>query len=906
VAFARNAEGAVRRLAAGDTILQGEIVFTLADGQVELAFADGHNATILASESYLIGPEAMIATSPTPGEAAIAAAGEVGKVVQALEGQGDILEGLEAPAAGAAGAGAENSGNSFVRLLRIVEPVTPVGYQFPVNAVGDIRAPEGEVIPEEEEKENGLPSISASNESVDEEGLDGNAGDSYDDGGDLAGEDFIVNGTLTVDFGPDGPGSLVISGEGGVWDAGTLTLTGDGWTLKYNGDGTYTFTLSEAQDHSFGDNTESDLVFDFTATVTDSNGDSKSADFTVTVDDDAPVAWGADYTRAAHPNGSTALCTAGGKLFLAVGADEPASVMFDYATVAGSRAADGIGLAVVDKYGSELTSFGEGLYWVVPDGQGGYVAFGSAGHESATTLYAASWNEDTDSFNEPVFNIALDAGAGTYVINVTGEMDQAASHITISLNEGISGGNDAWYALGAEVDRPGPHNDVDDGTFNNDVLATPLGSAGTINSRHNGLGAGYQGGNDASLFIHHTDGDSEGVQFAFVNGLSVDTQTNPDTMGYDDFRSVNDVIVTMGATHAGNAASVAVRALDADGNPVTITGVTSMGGTPEASLVWFDPTPSDPDSGDEGMYWVIHNLEKGDTFTVSGETGYSKLQVWYYDGVAGEGETAGFLLAALQYTIAQVGSVVDMSLPYTAMDHDGDTVVAGIDFAIDVEGEVIHVDEGESYAGSPDAEVVYGDIGSEVISGGEGNDVLVGRCGDDELHGGEGDDILVGGGSLPPIPGLTDNDVLYGDAGNDTLHGSSGNDLLAGGSGNDAMTGGLGADTFRWMSADADAVSPPVDRIADFDMAAASDRLDLSDLLQSEDGLDAAGLADYLNFSYDSASNSTTIEVRSGGSGADIDQYIVLEGVDLTLGGSLATDAQIIQSLLDSGKLVTD
>lgn len=64
-AFARGTDGAVRRLAAGDVILENEIIFTLTNGRVELALADGHIAAIQASESCLIGPETMVATSPT-------------------------------------------------------------------------------------------------------------------------------------------------------------------------------------------------------------------------------------------------------------------------------------------------------------------------------------------------------------------------------------------------------------------------------------------------------------------------------------------------------------------------------------------------------------------------------------------------------------------------------------------------------------------------------------------------------------------------------------------------------------------------------------------------------------------------------------------------------------------------
>ena len=226
VAFARNADGAVRRLAAGDAVLEGETVFTLAGGEVELAFADGHHATILASESYMMGPEAMVATSPGAGEAAIAAAGEVGKVVAALEQGGDILEGLEAPAAG--GAGGENSGNDFVRLLRIAEGVTPVGYEYPLNTLEEIRAPEGDAIPEEG-GENGLPSAGEASATVDDDGVGGNAGgtgDWVDTNLDGDNDETTYSGVLPHSFGSDGPGEVNLAAMDGLSAAvGTETVT---------------------------------------------------------------------------------------------------------------------------------------------------------------------------------------------------------------------------------------------------------------------------------------------------------------------------------------------------------------------------------------------------------------------------------------------------------------------------------------------------------------------------------------------------------------------------------------------------------------------------------------------------------------------------------------------------------
>jgi len=57
---------------------------------------------------------------------------------------------------------------------------------------------------------------------------------------------------------------------------------------------------------------------------------------------------------------------------------------------------------------------------------------------------------------------------------------------------------------------------------------------------------------------------------------------------------------------------------------------------------------------------------------------------------------------------------------------------------------------------------------------------------------------------------------------------------------------------------------------------------------------------------------STTIQISSGGgfsggfSAAAVDQSIVLQNVDLSSGGALTTDQQIIQDLLNKSKLVVD
>ncbi|WP_150099933.1 retention module-containing protein [Shewanella loihica] len=171
--------------------------------------------------------------------------------------------------------------------------------------------------------------------------------------------------------------------------------------------------------------------------------------------------------------------------------------------------------------------------------------------------------------------------------------------------------------------------------------------------------------------------------------------------------------------------------------------------------------------------------------------------------------------------------------------------------------------------------------GDDIIAGNQGDDILFGQGGDDELHGGSGDDMLLGG------------------HGSDMLIGGAGEDILIGGLGDDTLTGGTGkadgeADTFVWQQGDTG-----TDHITDFDIN--QDKLDLSDLLQGENG---GNLEDYLHFTVDNG--STTIEIDANNDG-HVDQTIVLDGVDLSHLGT--TDGQIINGLLGSegnGALIVD
>ncbi|MPY23725.1 tandem-95 repeat protein, partial [Shewanella sp. YLB-07] len=147
------------------------------------------------------------------------------------------------------------------------------------------------------------------------------------------------------------------------------------------------------------------------------------------------------------------------------------------------------------------------------------------------------------------------------------------------------------------------------------------------------------------------------------------------------------------------------------------------------------------------------------------------------------------------------------------------------------------------------------------------------------------------------LDGDAGDDVLVGGSGSDILLGGDGEDMLIGGLGDDLLSGGSGADTFIWTTG-----SEGTDHIADFNLN--EDKLDLSDLIQ---GATTGNLDEYLNFSVDITSHSTTIDIDADGDGT-FEQHIVLDGVDLKAAFG-NTDEQIINGLLgenSDGPLIID
>ncbi|WP_213073887.1 Ig-like domain-containing protein [Acinetobacter sp. WCHAc060025] len=279
-------------------------------------------------------------------------------------------------------------------------------------------------------------------------------------------------------------------------------------------------------------------------------------------------------------------------------------------------------------------------------------------------------------------------------------------------------------------------------------------------------------------------------------------------------------------------------------------------------------------------------------------------------------------LGTVKY-VSGLGQILDVKLlagqGITVTDSDG---VTGTDTTVDLADVGVLAGLGELAKLQQSGIIQEGDNGNNEQLKGDQSALSK----DDRLYGYDGDDVLDAGEG---------SDILRGGAGNDILYAGNGNDILIGGKGDDELWGDkVGStdrfsDVFKWEAGDQGTFAAPAkDTIKDFDKASVTeggDVLHLAGLLVGEGriGFSTGNLTNYLHFTLETKNGvvSTVISISSTGgyiggysaaNASKTDQIIVLENVDLITGQNnygqnvQYTDQQIIQDLLNKGKLVVD
>ncbi|WP_254425367.1 beta strand repeat-containing protein [Aeromonas dhakensis] len=666
------------------------------------------------------------------------------------------------------------------------------------------------------------------------------------------------------------------------------------FTLAVEADGDYTFTLQGPIDHAQADGNDLELkALNLSSAITAHEGPDNVTlvrDFIVQVEDDVPLVMTPAMGVMLNQSGltETFLLDGDGSLLNNYGADG-GSIRFD-SSLNGS---------------SGLTSGGLPITY----------ALSSDGITLTATTAAGT-----------VFIATLQPASGTYQIQMIGEVD--GGQTTIDFNGGgydFVGGNASWAGFNTAANDNSKDllltamtNGVDGGTVNTSANTGGISSGSSVGSGEamridfvidltgNPVSGGSYGvlTNQTHAFEAHYDVNGASAMFTAINSSSsVKLVARQDVDNDNDIGDGNkESLTAVAISYNGSTRIVSIGA--------GMSQVVSVGG--HSFTVNF--TDDDPTAGVAYVATVAGVISDTKLAAYTAD-GYNSLEFHYAAG-------STFKIGDFGSSVATPGIPVNLQLPITLTDGDGDAVHSNIGlsllpdapFTVDYEDSASAVNvtltstQGHAI-GSDFGDSITGNSLDNILSGGDGDDLLYGMGGKDTLVGGSGNDVLDGGSGNDTLYGESGNDTLIGGIGNDILQGGDGNDLLIGGLGSDTMTGGAGSDTFKWIAGDADGST---DTITDFTLGNPSnggDVLDLSDLLVGvPSGFNNNDLATVLNnyLQFDTTTNKLTIDTNGSASGGSQLTVQFQGNLDLDQNGGLTTNHDIIKQLLDDGNLKVD
>ncbi|HAV0971043.1 TPA: type I secretion C-terminal target domain-containing protein, partial [Legionella pneumophila] len=542
-----------------------------------------------------------------------------------------------------------------------------------------------------------------------------------------------LTGTLPVNFGADGAGSVDFQGMHGLsavigndnitynWNAGTNTLTAyrTGGTLGVNDvfkivvnptTGQYTFTLLAAiNHHAVADNTEGlvDPFVNLNYRVIDGDGDTAIGTLKVTIDDDVPKAITPEEGFVSNKAGVVKVFNLDldSNIGNNVGADQPGSIRF--INVVDGQQAQGI----IDGELVNLTTINGQLIKLYISNDGmiitGSTATSEAAVNSGNTVFKVTMLPDND------YNLANDK----YSVEMFGKIG-VINTVNFSDLTGDSPAGNVNFKIISDQDFPGY-----------EVLITPKDRVnpddtvgGTVNSSSTDISISNQ-------WIDQGSGDSEILrldygQFAIVNNkFNIEKHFIVNGASFE----IHQIQGT-----PSNRASINVKAFDADDDnqlnddPLdAITRIvifTSSGGV---ETVIADVT-SDTSFGGmtfdfQGINGVnITGLDDGYRVRAYTADGYNRLEI---DNISSTPFSIGGLgIQAIIDTEKEVKMTYDVRLT----DSDGDSVDSSLE--INIAPSLLKVGENiNDTSASNVPHTVGNDVG--VIDGGRGADVLVGDVG---------------------------------------------------------------------------------------------------------------------------------------------------------------------------------
>jgi T1SS-143 domain-containing protein len=500
------------------------------------------------------------------------------------------------------------------------------------------------------------------------------------------------------------------------------------FTLVVNADGSYTFDLDGALDHTSasGDSSVSLVTngapvsaIDFSSLVvaTDADGDSATntaaGSFTIAVQNDVPVPYTPDSQKTVDIAGNVIT----GSLHTSVGADAPGadtitSFTFNGTTVTTDNSNSGL------TFGTQhllLSGFGTDTLVGFVDGIGG-------------TANSYDPLQDTT-----VFTMTLDPTTDSYQFALNGQIDNGAG-VSFADFTGVSGGNSTFFA----VDVPSSSNDLL--STAGDTLAFTVNS----NAVTYGVGPGAQAVNAG-----------ETLRFEFVQWSASFPPPNPisvtDMYGdYVGMTPVNGFKFGLDGVQSGHTSEMLVTLYN-EVNPLIFfkNGIAGTTNTEDAAhqvnvseivvISGANTYTFDNDGASEtlggitvdltGNTAAISGLQDSDLIEVFGTTNFNDLII-KDTSTNDHSDGSDFQVTSPSLISTASGDPLDMSFGTTQVDADGDSASGSIDLTID-----------------PAA-------AASTLSGGSSADTLIGGAGDDDLTGNGGNDLFVlqaGGGGHDTI-----------------------------------------------------------------------------------------------------------------------------------------------------------